>query len=76
MVYQAYQKISIPIIGCGGIMCAADAIEYILAGATAVQVGSGNFVNPMLMKEVIEGMDTYLAENHFEKLEDIRGTAH
>jgi len=76
MVYQAYQKISIPIIGCGGIMCAADAIEYILAGATAVQVGSGNFVNPMLMKEVIEGMDAYLAENHFEKLEDIRGTAH
>lgn len=76
MVYQAYQKISIPIIGCGGIMSAADAIEYILAGATAVQVGSGNFVNPMLMKEVIEGMDVYLAENHFEKLEDIRGTAH
>lgn len=76
MVYQAYQKISIPIIGCGGIMCAADAIEYILAGATAVQVGSGNFVNPMLMKEVIEGMDAYLAENNFEKLEDIRGAAH
>ena len=75
MVYQAYSVLNIPIIACGGIMCASDAIEYILAGATAVQVGAGNFVNPMLMKEVIEGIDDYLAKNGCQSLSDIRGIA-
>ncbi len=74
-VFQAYTAVEIPIIGCGGIMSAADAIEYLLAGATAIQVGAGNFVNPMLMKEVISGIDDYLAANGFKSVSEITGLA-
>ncbi len=76
MVYQAFTVLNIPIIACGGIMNFSDAVEYILAGATAVQVGAGNFVNPMLMKEVIDGIDDYLFNNGYKSLTEIRGVAH
>lgn len=74
-VYQAFQAVKIPIIGCGGIMGWEDAIEYLMAGASAVQVGAGNFVNPMLMKEVIDGIDSYLEKNGFHSVRDIVGIA-
>lgn len=74
-VFKAYRAVSIPIIGCGGIMGWEDAIEYFMAGASAVQVGAGNFVNPMLMKEVIDGIDNYLDKNGFKSLQDIIGIA-
>ena len=75
-VYQAYQVVSIPIIGCGGIMCAEDAIEYILAGASAVQVGAMNFVDPMVMPKVIKGIEAYMEANDFPDIASFRGLAH
>lgn len=58
-VYRVSKKVTIPIFGVGGIMCANDAIEYLLAGASAVQVGTGNFVNPSLVSEVSDGIEAY-----------------
>lgn len=76
MVYQAYEVLKIPIIACGGVTCFEDALEYILAGASAVQVGCFNFVNPRVMIEVIEGIDDYLFKRGYKSLCDIRGIAH
>lgn len=60
MVYQTAQAVKIPIIGMGGIMNAADAIEMILAGATAVSVGTANFRNPAVTMEIVEGIERYM----------------
>ncbi|MBE6990357.1 MAG: dihydroorotate dehydrogenase [Ruminococcaceae bacterium] len=76
LVWQASTAVEIPIIACGGISCWQDAVEYLLAGATAVQVGSINFVNPLCMREVIEGIDRYLADNGYKSVGEIRGLAH
>lgn len=62
MVYQVAQAVKLPIIGMGGIMTAEDALEFILAGATAVAVGTANFHNPYATKEVVEGIEAYNAE--------------
>jgi len=75
-VFQAYKAVSIPIIGCGGIACAEDAIEYILAGAAAVQVGAMNFVDPMVMAKVIRGIEAYMEKNNFPDIASFRGLAH
>jgi dihydroorotate dehydrogenase (NAD+) catalytic subunit len=76
MVYQVWEAVKIPIIACGGITCWQDAIEYILAGASAVQVGCANFVNPLTMVEVVEGIDNYLHEKGCRSIDEIRGAAH
>ncbi len=68
MVWEAAQKIKIPIIGMGGIMDASSALEFILAGATAVSVGTANFINPKVSVEIIIGIKKYLAQN---KIKDI-----
>lgn len=60
MVYQTAQAVKVPIIGMGGIMNAADAIEMILAGATAVSVGTANFRNPAVTMEIVEGIERYM----------------
>lgn len=60
MVWQVAQAVTIPVIGIGGITCAADAIEFLLAGATAVEVGTANFINPRATEEVIAGLEQYL----------------
>ena len=60
MVWQVAKAVKIPVIGIGGIMNAADAIEFFLAGATAIQVGTANFINPRVTVEIIEGIDQYL----------------
>lgn len=60
LIYQVSQVSSIPIIGCGGVMNGEDAIEMILAGATGVQVSTANFVNPLAMTEIIDGVEQYM----------------
>jgi dihydroorotate dehydrogenase (NAD+) catalytic subunit len=60
MVYQVAQAVDVPIIGMGGIMSAMDAVEFMLAGADAVSVGTGNFVNPMVAPEIVRGIEDYL----------------
>jgi len=69
MVWEVYQKVCIPIIGMGGIIDAPSALEFIFAGATAVAVGTANFVNPGITVEIIEGIKRYLIKN---KIQDIR----
>ncbi|MBQ9321596.1 MAG: dihydroorotate dehydrogenase [Eubacterium sp.] len=69
MVYQAAHAVKIPVVGMGGITCAEDALEFILAGATAVSVGTANFINPYVTEEIIAGIEKYLEE---ERIEDIR----
>lgn len=76
MVWQTYKKISIPIIGMGGILTATDALEFIMAGATAVAIGTGLFVDPQTPLHVIDGIRDYLATEGFNSLDDIRGLAH
>ena len=73
MVYQAAQAVKVPIIGMGGISCAEDAIEFILAGASAVSVGTANFHNPAVTLEVIDGIEAYMKKNGFENVKDMVG---
>ncbi|CEP69226.1 Dihydroorotate dehydrogenase, class 1/ 2 [Moorella glycerini] len=75
MVWEVAGAVSIPVIGVGGIANATDALEFILAGAKAVQVGTANFTNPMVMLEIIEGIRSYMKENGFISLADIVGLA-
>lgn len=73
MVYQAAHAVSIPVIGMGGIATAEDAIEFILAGATAVSVGAMNFVNPYTTIEVIEGIEDYMKRMQIEDIRELIG---
>lgn len=72
-VWQVASAIDVPIVGMGGILSAEDAIEFFLAGATAVAVGTGNFVTPTAAIEVIDGIQQYLTENNFQSIRDIIG---
>ena len=73
MVYQVAQAVKLPIIGMGGIMTAEDALEFILAGATAVAVGTANFHNPYATKEVVEGIEAYMRKYGIEDIKDLIG---
>lgn len=73
MVYQAAQAVKIPIIGMGGIATAEDAIEFLLAGATAVAVGAMNFVNPYATVEVVEGIEDYMKQTGTEDVMELVG---
>lgn len=73
MVYQSAQAVNIPIIGMGGIMNADDAIEMILAGATAVSVGTGNFIDPRTAEKVVEGIEAYMRKYHVDDIKDLIG---
>ncbi|MBN1340347.1 MAG: dihydroorotate dehydrogenase [Bacteroidales bacterium] len=73
MVWQVYQAVKIPIIGIGGIMCATDALEFILAGAAAVQVGTANFIDPQVSLKIIDGINAYLDENGFSGALELTG---
>ena len=75
LVYQASGAVSIPVIACGGIATWQDAAEYIMAGASAVQVGCVNFVNPMAMTEVIDGLQRFMEERGFHSVAEMRGIA-
>ena len=73
MVYQVAQAVNIPIIGMGGISCAEDAIEFLLAGASAVSVGTANFHDPAVTLKVIDGIEAYMKKNGFETVRDMVG---
>ncbi|MDR3262717.1 MAG: dihydroorotate dehydrogenase [Clostridiales bacterium] len=73
MVWQVYNAVKIPIIGMGGIMTANDAVEFILCGATAVQVGTGNLINPLTASNIIDGLRKYVEKNKLGNLQEIRG---
>ncbi len=73
MVYQTAQAIKIPIIGMGGIMTAEDAIEMILAGATAISVGTANFVNPKTTMEIVDGIKNYMEKYHVNDIKELVG---
>ncbi len=73
MVYQVAQAIGLPIIGMGGISCAEDALEFIMAGATAVAVGTANFVNPNTTIEVIEGIERYMDKYGVQDIRELIG---
>lgn len=74
MVWQVAQKTTLPIIGIGGIMTAEDALEFLITGASAIQVGTANFVNPHTTMDIIEGIEAFLSERGIDKLTDIVGT--
>ena len=73
MVWQVANAVKIPVIGMGGIMNATDAIEFILAGACAVQVGTANFIDPTITIKILEGIEQYLVENNYKSLSEITG---
>ncbi|RDU23383.1 dihydroorotate dehydrogenase [Anaerosacchariphilus polymeriproducens] len=73
MVYEAANAVDIPIIGMGGIVNAEDALEFIMAGASAVAVGTGNFINPYATLNVLKGIEEYMEKNHIEDINEIIG---
>jgi dihydroorotate dehydrogenase (NAD+) catalytic subunit len=74
MVWQVAQKVKVPVIGIGGIVSAEDAIEFFIAGATAVQIGTANFINPRATIEILEGIERYLADRNISSISEIKGT--
>lgn len=74
MVYQVAKKVKIPVIGIGGIMDSRDALEFLIAGASAVQIGTANFVNPMATIDVINGIKKYCIEKGVKNIKDIIGS--
>ena len=73
MVYQVANAVKLPIIGMGGITCAEDAIEFMMAGATVVSVGTANFHNPHVTMEIVDGIETFMRENHIQDINEIIG---
>ena len=75
MVWQVAGSISIPIIGIGGITTPEDALEFLLAGSTAIQVGTANFINPQVTEEIIQGIEVYLEQKGIASVEELIGKA-
>lgn len=76
MVWQVFDAVKIPIVGLGGIMNATDAIEFMLAGATAVEIGTANFIDPAVTMKVIDGIEDYLQRHKIAHVRDLIGAAH
>jgi dihydroorotate dehydrogenase (NAD+) catalytic subunit len=74
MVWQVVNRVSIPVIGLGGIMTADDALEYLIVGARAVQVGTANFINPRTIPEIVEGIGIYLQNNKMTHIRELIGS--
>lgn len=74
MVWQVSRAVKIPVVGLGGIMDADDAIEFILAGATAIQVGTANFIDPAISVKIVEGIGAYMEQNGFHTVEELRNS--
>jgi dihydroorotate dehydrogenase (NAD+) catalytic subunit len=72
-VYQCSRRVRIPIIGCGGITTAEDAAEYMLAGATAIQVGTATFLNPAAMIDIIDGLAAFCAARSIQRVSALTG---
>ena len=73
MVWQVAKAVKIPVIGLGGIMNGRDAIEFLLAGASAIQIGTANFIDPAICEKVIKEIDEYLTRHHYSSVRDIIG---
>ncbi|MDE5787350.1 MAG: dihydroorotate dehydrogenase [Bacteroidaceae bacterium] len=73
MVYQVARAVKIPVVGLGGIMTATDAVEFLLAGASAVEIGTANFIDPSVTVKVVEGIEAYLDRHGFQSVKDIIG---
>jgi len=76
MVWQVFEAVQIPIVGLGGIMNATDAVEFLLAGARAVEIGTANFIDPAVTVKVVDGINDYLDRHNCASVEDIIGAAH
>ena len=74
MTYEASQAVKIPVIGMGGITCAEDAIEFLMAGATAVQVGTANFTDPYAMPKIIDGLNAWCDKHNIKNVSELTGT--
>ena len=74
MVWQVVNRVSIPVIGLGGIMTAEDALEYLIVGARAVQVGTANFVNPRTIPDIVEGIEKYLRKHQMTHIHELIGS--
>ena len=75
-VFRCAQAVQIPLVGIGGIMTANDAIEFLLAGASAVQVGTANFVHPRAALDIIDGLSDYMRDNAISRVDELVGAAH
>ncbi len=75
MVYQVAGRVKLPIVGCGGIMSAQDALEFIMAGASAVQVGTAQFVNPRALLDVLEGIEEFMTREGVKDISELIGAA-
>ena len=73
MVWQTAKAVKIPVIGLGGICSATDAIEFLLAGASAIQIGTANFIDPSISEKVIDGISDYLQRHNFNSVQEIIG---
>jgi dihydroorotate dehydrogenase (NAD+) catalytic subunit len=73
-VYEIAEAVRVPIIGCGGISTAQDALDYLLAGATAVQVGTATFINPLAPLQVLEGLERYCCERGVSQICELVGS--
>jgi dihydroorotate dehydrogenase (NAD+) catalytic subunit len=73
MIHEVSKAVKVPVCGLGGIMTSLDVIEFIMAGATLVQIGTGNFIKPDLAVDIISGINDYMYEEGIKSLEEIRG---
>ena len=73
LVWETARVLDVPVVACGGIMTAQDALEFILCGATAVEVGTANLINPLAALEVVRGIDAYMKANKLNSLDGLRG---
>jgi dihydroorotate dehydrogenase (NAD+) catalytic subunit len=74
MVYECRQTVKIPILGMGGIADARDALEFMIAGANAVQIGTANFADPFIWSKLLDGIGEYMSRHHIERVADLVGT--
>src|SRR5262249_60076160 len=74
MVYECRQMVKIPILGMGGISDARDALEFMIAGANAVQIGTANFVDPFIWSKILAGIEDYMTRHRVDRLADLVGT--
>ena len=74
MIYECHTAVKIPIIGMGGISNARDALEFMIAGATAIQIGTASFVDPFIFNKLLKGLDEYMDRHKLASLSDLVGT--
>ena len=75
MVYQVCKEVNVPVVGLGGITCGEDVIEFMMAGATAVQIGTANFMNPLAGKNIVMETEEFLKKNGIKDIKEIIGAA-